>query len=143
MPAQRSTSKRSSLVESVQLKSTRVEETALANNPSGVDGGGGGAAVPKPPSTTSAKGCGPVGTLKPRTSTVQLPVAGDWTYTFSRLFTRSADPPVCDQPPAKTLPRYWVPSGAVTTRSRSLTRFRVADVEEAGSLHASVTLTGE
>src|SRR5262245_6741268 len=90
----------------------------------------------------SANGCGPLGTLNPRTRTVQSPAAGDWTYTFSRLFTRSADPPVCDQPPANTLPRYCVPLGAVTTRSRSLTRFFVADVEEAGSLHASVTLNG-
>src|SRR5262245_686243 len=91
----------------------------------------------------SANGCGPLGTLKPRTRTVQLPAAGDWTYTFSRLFTRSANPPVCDQPPANTLPRYWVPSGAVTIRSRSLTRFFEADVVEAGSLHASVTLSGD
>ena len=79
MPAQRSTSKRSSLVESVQLKSTRVAEITLAKSPSGVEGGDGGAGVPKTPSTTSANGCGPLGTLKPRTTTVQLPAAGDWT----------------------------------------------------------------
>ena len=57
-----------------------------------------------PPSTTRPYGCGPNGTLKPLTVTVHVPDAADEMYTFSTLFTLSAEPPVVDQPDAKTLP---------------------------------------
>ena len=57
-----------------------------------------------PPSTTSPYGWGPNGILNPVTVTVQVPATADETYTFSTLFTLSAEPPVADQPAEKTLP---------------------------------------
>src|SRR4051812_34516086 len=144
-PAHRSISKPSSVVElSTHVRSMRLAETTDAMRFPGAAGlAGGGGAAPNAPFTTSANGCGPLGTLYPRTVTLHVPAAADAAYTFSRLFTRSAVPPVWDHPPAKTLPRYWVPFGAVTTRSRSLTRVLAADVVDAKSLQASVTLKGE
>src|SRR3954462_1712820 len=77
-----------------------------------VTGGGGG--VPPStalPVTTRAKGWGPFGTLKERTVTVYTPAAGLARSTCSRVFLRSAVPPVAEAPPEKTLPRQTVPVG--------------------------------
>ena len=78
------------------------------------------------PVTTSAKGWGPLGTLKERTVTVQVPVPGLARKTCSSVLRRSAAPPVLDWPPAKTLPSQVAPPGPLTARSRSLFRCGLA-----------------
>src|SRR3990170_1499433 len=83
----------------------------------------------RPPVTTSAYGWGPNGTLKPVTSTVHVPdCMPGRRSTASTLFRWSAAPapPLGNERPGlnpvKLFPRYVVPSGAVTRRSRSFTR---------------------
>ena len=64
------------------------------------------------------------------------------TSTCSTLLRVSPAPPGVDWPPAKTLPRKVVASGAVTVRSRLLTIGLAAPAVPGGSLQASVTLSG-
>src|SRR3990170_3262192 len=81
------------------------------------------------PTATRANGCGPTGTFAPITRTVHAPTAGVLRITASSTFTVSKAPPAIDCPSANvpnTFPRYTVPSGAVTSRFRSLTRAREA-----------------
>src|SRR4029078_913446 len=60
--------------------------------------------------------------------------------TCSRVFLRSAVPPVAEAPPEKTLPRQTVPVGPVTIRSRSLLRLVAAAGVDGKSVHARVAL---
>ena len=79
------------------------------------------------------------GTLVPFTWIVQVPLAGEVPLTCSTLFVLSAVPAV-----SSTLfgVYFVVPSGAVTTRSRSLTSFFPAAEVAQGSVHTRVTTSG-
>src|SRR5207247_1808654 len=79
----------------------------------------------------SANGCGPTGMFDPITRTDQSPAAGFLRITASSTLVVSKIPPGRDCPcanGAKWFPRYTVPSGAVTSRSRSFTSAFVAPI---------------
>src|ERR1051325_9409360 len=95
------------------------------------------ASVARRPDATSEYPCGPVSTLAPATVICQRPGFGAAMRTPSTLFLTSATLPLARDsliaalafPPGptigdsvvKSLPRYFVPSGAVTVRSRLFT----------------------
>ncbi len=65
--------------------------------------------IPKPPVITSANGCGPSGTLYPVTVTVYAPTEGVCINTLSTTLRLSEF--------------VYIPSGPVTTKFKSFTRF--------------------